>query len=326
VFARFGPGTVIGHARAVGDEAVLGSVLQVGDLVRLLSPSSPPDRRWLDESIRILESWGLQVDVGRHALDEHAYMAGHDHDRLADLNDAFKDPAVRAIVTTRGGAGSYRIIEGIDFAAVRADPKPVVGFSDITNIHLALWTHAKLATIHGCLTGPTATANVRDLLMTTAPLTIHRDPAALSAAISVQGVGVGPLVGGNLRELAGSVGTGSIDLTGAIVLIEDLRHVGIGQVDRNLTQLIRSGVLDDIAAIAIGSFEAFNGYTDRSWTVVDVLHERLAGLGVPILGGLNIGHDIIGPTGTPDQNAATLGATATLDANAGTLTVGACVQ
>ena len=69
---------------------------QGGDLVRLLSPSSTPDRPWLDESIRILESWGLQVDVGRHALDEHAYMAGHDHDRLADLNDAFRDPAVRA--------------------------------------------------------------------------------------------------------------------------------------------------------------------------------------------------------------------------------------
>lgn len=274
----------------------------------------------------MLESWGLQVDVGRHALDEHGYMAGGDDDRLTDLNGAFRDPAVRAIITTRGGAGSYRIIDGIDFAAVRADPKPIVGFSDITNIHLALWTHARLATIHGCLAGPTAATNVRDLLMTTEPLTIHRNPAALSAAISVPGVAVGPLVGGNLRELAGSVGTGSIDLTEAIVLLEDLRHVGIGQVDRNLTQLIRSGALDDIAAIAIGSFEGFRGYADRGWTVVDVLDDRLAGLGVPILGGLDIGHEVIGPNGTPDQKAATLGATATLDANAGTLTIGPCVQ
>jgi muramoyltetrapeptide carboxypeptidase len=325
-FARCGSRLVVGHARAVSDEAVRGSVVQRGERVRLVSPSSPPDRQWLEESIQLLQSWGLQVDAGRHALDEHAYMAGRDADRLADLNDAFRDPSVRAIIATRGGAGSYRIVDGIDFDAVRADPKPVVGFSDITNIHLALLTHARLATIHGCLAGLTAIANVRDLLMTTSALTLHRNPGSLSAAINVPGVAVGPLVGGNLRELAGSVGTTSIDLNGSIVLIEDLRHVGIGQVDRNLTQLIRSGALDDIAAIAIGSFEGFNGYTDHGWTVVDVLHERLTGLGVPILGGLDLGHDIIGPTGGPDQNASTLGATATLDTITGTLTVGPCVQ
>ena len=132
-------------------------------------------------------------------------------------------------------------------------------------------------------------------------------------------VAVGPLVGGNLRELAGAIGTATIDLTGAIVLIEDLRTSASDRSTGTLNQLIRSGMVDDITAIAIGSFEAFNSYTNHSWTVVALLHERLAGLGVPILGGLDIGHDIIGPTGTPDQNAATLGATATLDANAGNL-------
>ena len=253
-------------------------------------------------------------------------MAGRDQDRLADLNDAFRDPAVRAIISTRGGAGSYRIADGIDFDAVRADPKPVVGFSDITNIHLALWAHVGLATIHGCLAGPTATAGVRDLLMSVAPLTIRRNPAALSAAIDVPGRAVGPLIGGNLRELAGSVGAGLADLTGAIVLLEDLRHVGVGQVDRNLTQLIRSGSLDGIAAIALGSFEGFNGYGDHGWTVIDVLRDRLGALGVPVLGGLDIGHDLVGSTDVTDQCAVTLGATATLDTDAGTLTVGPCVE
>ena len=81
-----------------------------------------------------------------------------------------------------------------------------------------------------------------------------------------------------------------------------------------------------IAGIALGSFEGFRGYNDHGWSVVDVLRERLTGLGVPVLGGLDIGHDRTGPDGRPDQFAVTLGATATLDTSAGTLTVGPCVR
>ena len=175
----------------------------------------------------MLESWGLAVEVGAHALDEWGYMAGRDEDRLADLNDAFADPGVRAIVATRGGAGAYRIADRIDFDAVRADPN---------------------------------------------------------------------------------------------------RHVGIGQIDRHLTHLIRSGAMDGVAAIALGSFEGFRGYTDRGWTVTDVLRDRLGALGVPVLGGLGLGHHVLGPDGNPDQFAATLGARADLDTERGTLTVGPCVR
>jgi hypothetical protein len=81
----------------------------------------------MQTSIGILESWGLRVDVAAHALDRHGYCAGRDEDRLADLNGAFADPEVRAIITTRGGAGAYRIADLIDFDLVRADPKLVVG-------------------------------------------------------------------------------------------------------------------------------------------------------------------------------------------------------
>ena len=307
-------------------DALRGPALRPGDRVRLVSPASPPSRSWLSASIEVLSGWGLHVEVGRHALDEWGVMAGRDADRLSDLNDAIRDPTVRAIVATRGGAGAYRIADGIDVDAVRADPKPVVGFSDITNIHLALWSATRLATIHGCLAGPTAQSDVRRLLMAAGPSTISRNPDSLSAAVEVAGRATGPLLGGNLRELAGSVGAGLPDLTGAILLIEDLRHVGIGQVDRNLTQLIRSGSLDGIAAVALGSFEGFDGYTDRGWTVIDVLSDRLGPLGVPVLGGLGLGHDLLGRDDEPDQHAATLGAVATLDTAAGTLTVGPCVR
>lgn len=303
-----------------------GPALRPGDRVRLVSPSSPPSTTWLAESIEILSGWGLRVEVGRHVLDESGYMAGRDEDRLADLNDAFRDPGVRAVIATRGGAGAYRIADGIDVDAVRADPKPVLGFSDITNIHLAVWARAGLATIHGCLAGPTARADAQHLLMSTQPLVVPRSPAALSAAVEVPGRASGTLVGGNLRELAGWVGAAVADLSGTIVLIEDRRHVGLGQVDRNLTQLIRSGLLVGARGIVVGSFEGFAGYLDGGWTVLDVLQERLGSLGVPVLGGLDVGHDVVGPDGSPDQHAVVLGAPATLDTGAGTLTVGPCVR
>ena len=211
---------------------LLSPTLHPGDRVRLVSPASFPDRAWVAESVAILEGWGLAVEVADHALDRHGYMAGTDSDRLSDLNDAFRDPGVRAIIATRGGAGAYRIADDIDFDAVRADPKPLVGFSDITSLHLALWRHCRLASIHGCLAGAEATASVRQLLMSTEPLTIGSDPQAMSAGVRVAGRATGPLIGGNLTAVAGSVGVRLPRLDGAILFLETPRGIGLGLVDR----------------------------------------------------------------------------------------------
>lgn len=293
--------------------------VRVGDRVRLVSPASWPEPDTVAEQVAALEGWGLVPEVGAHALDRWGFQAGHEADRIADLDDAFRDPGVRAIVATRGGAGAYRIADGLDVAAVRADPKPLVGFSDITNLHLALWRDARLASIHGGLGGERARSSVRRLLMEAEPVVVTREPDALTAGVAVAGTTTGPLLGGNLRELAGAVGAGLPDLRGAILLLEDLRHVGLGQVDRNLTQLRRAGALDGIVGVALGRFTGFDGYADRGWDLGDVLHDRLGDLGVPVLGGLPAGHG-------PDPAALALGAPATLDTAAGTLTVGPCVR
>ncbi len=304
----------------------LRPMLEPGDRVRLLSPASFPTPEAVADALAVLESWGLRPEVGEHALDQWGYMAGTDADRLQDLNDAFRDPGVRAVFTTRGGAGAYRIADGIDVEAVRRDPKPVVGFSDITYLHLALWHRCRVTGVHGCLVGQRAIASVRQLLMTTDPLTLHRDPAATSAAIHVPGRAEGTLIGGNLSAVAGVIGAGLPSLHGAILFLEDKRTIGLGQIDRQLTHLIRSGSLDGVRAIALGLFTGFEGYVDRSWRIEDVMRDRLTNLGVPVLGGLDVGHGGVGADGGPDQVALTLGVTASLDADAGTLTVGPCVQ
>lgn len=91
----------------------------------------------------------MKVEVGRHVLDKIGYLAGKDEDRLADLNDAFRDPDVRAVIATRGGKGAYRIADGIDFEVIRIHPKLLVGFSEVTILHMAIWKHCQLAGIHG---------------------------------------------------------------------------------------------------------------------------------------------------------------------------------
>ena len=128
---------------------VRGRRLEVGDRVRLVSPVGFPAAGWVATVAATLSGWGLRPEVGPPALDQYRFMAGRDEDRLADLNDALRDPGVRAVVTTTGGAGAYRIVDGIDFAAVRADPKPVVGFSDGTAAPIG--THAELDADRGTL-------------------------------------------------------------------------------------------------------------------------------------------------------------------------------
>lgn len=297
--------------------------LHPGDLVRLVSPASYPDAAWVKESVETLQGWGLRADVAPHALDKWGYMAGRDADRLADLNDAFRDPGVRAIVTTRGGAGAYRIADGIDLDAVRADPKPLIGFSDISFLHLKLWHACRLAGVHGCLAGPRARASLRRLLLTTEPVVLHRDPAALSAAAELPGRATGFLMGGLLGALAGSIGASLPSLDGAILCFEGAHNAGGHTgLDRTLVHLLRSGALDGIKGIAIGDLGGLDPTIGEpkppGWSVAEVLRRRLHPLGVPVLGGLPFGH-------LPDQICLPLGAPASIDTTTGTLTAGPAV-
>ena len=295
--------------------------LQPGDLVRLVSPASYPLLSDIEANISVLEAWGLRCDTGQHVLDEHGYMAGTDADRLADLNRAFRDPNVRAIVTTRGGAGAYRIADDIDFMAVQSDPKPLIGFSDITYLHLSLLQHCQLGGIHGCLWGSNAQHSVKQLLMSTDSITLTVNPNAVSAGVTVSGRAEGRLIGGNLRSVATSIGVRVPSLEGAILFLEHNRIGGLGSVDRYLTQLIRSGTLDGVVGVVLGSFECLRDFSDRGWNIIDVLQDRLGMLKVPVLGGIDAGHDLVDSSGDTDQYSLPLGSFATLDSSSGTLSI-----
>jgi len=97
----------------------------------------------------ILAGWGLRTRVGAHARGRRTYLSGTDDERLADLDAALRDPLVRGVLCLRGGYGTQRIVDRVDVDAVRVDPKLVIGFSDITALHLALWCEAGLSSVHG---------------------------------------------------------------------------------------------------------------------------------------------------------------------------------
>jgi muramoyltetrapeptide carboxypeptidase len=295
------------------DFALMPPLLRIGDKVRFVSPASTPEREFVFQGAKVLESWGLKVDFGEHAFRKVAYLAGTDEERLADFNAALRDPSVRAIITTGGGKGSYRIADRLDFAAARSDPKFLVGFSDITVLHLSLWKHCRLIGVHGSLMPDGQNGEtLRRALMTSQGICIHSRADEQTSALTTEGTAKGRMIGGNLETISAAAGWSLPSLRGAVLLVEAV-NMYPGQIDRQLTMLRKAGHLTGLVGIAVGQFTDCFKPID-GFTVVDLLRDHLEQLKVPILGGLPLGHG--------HQPQSTLvGSMTFLDAAAGTLTI-----
>lgn len=297
-------------------DTVFPPPLRPGDLIRFVSPASTPSRDEVEETADALRAMGYAVDFGANAFNKLNYLAGTDEQRLGDLNDALRDPKVRAIFATKGGKGSYRIADQLDFAAARRDPKFLVGFSDITALHLALLRHGAGGSIHGAPRGDARDTigsgrgpSLTELLTTACPVNIPAQPDEPTAALSNGRSATGRLVGGNLDMVTTCAGWALPPLNGAILLLEAV-NMFMGQIDRQLTVLGKGGHLRGLAGIALGQFTAIN--PSGSWTIIDLLRQHLEPLGIPILGGLPLGHG-------ENSESVPLGHLTRLDGEAGVL-------
>ncbi|MBU2669123.1 LD-carboxypeptidase [Actinoplanes bogorensis] len=296
-----------------------------GDLVALVSPAGASEPGRIAATVAALEGWGLRVRLGGHAGGRHTFFAGTDDERLSDLNAALRDPAVRGVFCMRGGYGMQRIVDGVDFEAVRRDPKVVMGFSDITALHAALWRETGLVTVHGPTAGqfergPSSLTvqAARRAVTVGGQVTVSADPAEGTYGVRVDGVAEGTLLGGNLALLATTIGTRhALDLDGAILLLEDVDEQPY-RIDRMLVHLRRAGWFDGLRGVALGQFTNCADTNPHYPPVAEVLREQLSALGVPVLGGLPIGHG-------DQQIAVGLGVPARLDATNGLLVVGPAV-
>nr|WP_156722371.1 LD-carboxypeptidase [Streptomyces apocyni] len=289
--------------------------LAAGDRVAVVAPSGPvPDDR-LQEGLDVLRGWGLEPTLGPHLLDTHAafdYLAGTDADRARDLQAAWCDPGVAAVFCARGGYGVQRMVDLLDWQAMRAaGPKLFLGFSDVTALHEAFAVRMGLATLHGPMVagaGLAKEARSQEHLYATlfAPETVQ---TLDGGGTLVPGRAAGVTLGGCLALLAADLGTAHArrSARGGLLCLEDTGEEPY-RIDRALTQLLRSGFLDGVAGIALGSWADCGPYDE----VRAVLLDRLAGLGVPVVEELGFGH-CEGALTVP------LGVPAVLDADRGTL-------
>lgn len=306
-------------------------MLLPGDHVRVLSPASTPDRQSVLRFVKILEGFGLTVSLGAHAFDKTLFLAGTDVQRLEDFNTALADPEVRAIVATRGGKGAYRLVDGLDYSAMQRDPKPIVGFSEISNLHLAMLHRVGVTGIHGPMaswspdrTGEASVESLRRALMTTDDVLIRSSTDEATRGLSTTDCSPvsGALIGGNIDMIQTLSGWALPDLRGAILLIEGVgggsgAPGGLGRLDRQLLHLTKNGHFDGVAGVAVGQFTNYSVLDDGG--VLDVLGPHLDRLGVPVLGGLPLGHG-------KDPLTVPIGSHATLDFARETLRVAAGVQ
>lgn len=312
------------------NDIMLPTRLQPGDRVRFVSPASPVPKGGLDGGAKVLESLGLKVEYGAHVYDIDDtldYLAGTDENRLADINDALRDPGIKAIIATRGGKGAYRIADKLDFEAARKNPKLLIGFSEVTILHMALLKNSGLVGIHGAPWntkefGKETADSFLQAVTSTEPLIIHSTKNEHTHALTTHGKASGILIGGNQDSIATGAGWALPNFDKAILLIEAV-NLRLGHIDRQLTMLINTGIIKNIAGVAIGQYTDCGNATDPTGTTkcteIDILRERFGQLGVPILGGLPIGHG-------KNPIALPIGTVAILNADTGTLTIAAGVR
>lgn len=287
--------------------------LKAGDLIRYVSPASTPERETTLKRAEAVEALGFKVDFGPNAFSKYAWMAGTDEERISDLNAAIRDPQVRAIFATRGGKGSYRIADQLDFDALRRDPKPLLGFSDITALHLMMMKQCGISGIHGAVFGDATVGIEPDnldllfrLLTDSGEAIFEARPQEPTALLTTNGEVQGRLIGGNLDMIGTMAGWGVPDLSGAILLIEAV-DCQPGRVDRVLTTLRKAGHLSGIVGVAIGQFTTAD--PAQAPRLIALLRDHLQKLDVPLLGGLPFGHGEL-PLSVPVGTRATLDATA----------------
>ena len=291
--------------------------LQEGDRVVVVAPAGPVAPERLDAGCAILTSWGLDVVKAAHVTDVHerfGYLAGTDEDRAADVQAAWLDPSVSGVLCARGGYGAQRMLDHLDWEAMRAaEPKVLSGYSDITALHTAFSTQLGIVTLHAPMIAAgsfveegRSTELFRKTLFDPESTLLLTSPTAETL---VSGNARGVTVGGCLSLLAADVGsaTARAGAQGAIVVLEDVEE-DLYRVDRMLTQLLRSGWFDGVAGIALGSWA---GCEDG---VRELALDRLGTLGVPMVWEFGVGH-------CPVTLTVPLGVPATLDADAATLTL-----
>jgi len=282
--------------------------LRKGDTVGLITPASPVfEPSTIQEGVLALEKLGFKVKQAAHLGKKWGYLAGTDKERADDLMALFHDGSIKAIVALRGGYGTMRMVEYLDFEFIRKHPKIILGYSDISFLHLAITKMAGLVTFHGPVAISSFTDYTREYF--DKALMYAKAVGEIANAANVIPIKIGqstqivsgPLIGGNLTMVTATLGTAyEIETKGKILFLEEVGEEPY-DIDRMLTQLRLAGKLQQCAGIVIDRCSKcgpadYKPAFPNTLSVQEVFEDRLADLNIPVLFGLSLGHTANKPT------------------------------
>ncbi len=295
---------------------MLRAIPQKGTIA-VIAPAFPPDSQKLEAGILYLQNKGFSVVRGRSLTARQGYFAGSDALRLDELHEMFANPQVDAIICARGGWGTLRLLDRLDYELIRQNPKALVGYSDITTLQLALWQKAGLPS----LSGPMAAVEMGGGIL---PFTeeyfwgqvfnseknYRFDFSRIGAEIWREGAASGVLLGGCLSMVAHQLGTPYCpDFAQAILFLEDVGEAPY-KIDRYLAQLKMAGIFDNINGLILGNF--LDCTDDYGMPIREVLEDYFNGAPFPVIYDFPYGHGMkkfTMPVGMPaqlDTDSATL--------------------
>ena len=291
---------------STSEEIIRPEALEEGDTIGIVSPASAIfESEPYDVARESFEAMGLKVKFGEFAKSRYGHLAGTDEERAEELNAMFGDPSIKAIIALRGGSGSARILDKLDYRLIRKNPKIFVGYSDITALHLAIFEKAGLVTFHGPVAVSTwnsfSAKHFTKLLFDKEMLTLENPSDKGDELTQTEnrirtispGKARGKLLGGNLSVLTGIMGTEYFpkDWKGKILYIEDIGEK-IYAVDRMMSQLRLAGVLEQINGFVLGKCTDCEpgGSGFGSLTLEEVINSYIEPLNIPAFTGAMIGH------------------------------------
>lgn len=299
--------TVTENVHAPGVQTLKPRALKKGDTIGLVAPGSYIKESDLKESVENIEKLGFRAVYTDNILARSGYLGGSDAIRAADLNTMFSREDVDGIICVRGGYGCQRILPMLDYELIRKKPKVLCGYSDITALLYALYSQAGLTAFHG----PVATSTFNDfsveyfnsifvkpvdtLVLVNPGDEEDRPEEAYQLQTIRSGSCEGELIGGNLSIVVSLIGTKyDVDSKGKIIFLEEIGEEPY-RVDRMLTQMIQAGKFEGAAGIALGVFNNCEPRQDKpefqnSFSLKEVLYDRLYSLGIPVIYGLSFGH------------------------------------
>lgn len=274
--------------------------LQPGDTIGLVSPASiVGDDQAYDEVVAKIKQLGYEVKEGANARNTFGYFAGTDKQRAEDLNAMFQDPSVDAIMAFRGGWGCNRILAHLDFELIKQHPKILIGYSDITTLLLAIYAKTGLTTFHGPVgtsiwTEFTKSHFTRAVNQST-PLSLPGEPREglegyQSIATLRGGKARGRLLGGNLSVLTAMIGSDYLpEWEDSILFLEDVGE-DVYRIDRMLTQLKLSGMLNQLSGFIFGQCTGCDMAEEHRFTLQQILEQHIRPLNIPAFSGAIFGH------------------------------------